>query len=167
IIQALQGSEKVELLVLDEKMKTKVENLIKNTSNIHFLIVDYADVWTRDYAPSFLNKNDYVKWEYNAYGKSDDEYYTVLLNDNDVFNKIKLNGKKFSPGINLEGGAIDVNGEGVVLTTEQCLLNPNRNPQLNKEQIEKYLQDYLGVNKVVWLKKGLTNDHTDGHIDDV
>ncbi len=167
IIKALQGSEKVELLVLDEKMKSHVVDLIKDASNINFHIIDYADVWIRDYGPTFLNKDTWVKWEYNAYGKSEDEYYTVLLKDNQVFDKLGLSGQKFNPKINMEGGAIDVNGQGALITTEQCLLNPNRNPRLNKNQIESVFKDYLGVIKIVWLKLGLTNDHTDGHVDDV
>ena len=73
----------------------------------------------------------------------------------------------FEPGIVLEGGSIDVNGKGTLLTTEQCLLNKNRNPQLNKEKIEKFLQDYLGVNHIIWLRNGLAGDDTDGHIDDI
>jgi agmatine deiminase len=75
--------------------------------------------------------------------------------------------KVFTPGIVLEGGSIDVNGRGTVLTTEQCLLHPNRNPSLSREEIGAYLQEYLGVSTVVWLKEGITGDDTDGHIDDV
>ena len=75
--------------------------------------------------------------------------------------------RRFEPGIVLEGGAIDVNGAGCVLTTEQCLLNPNRNPHLNKNEIEEYLKSYLGVSKVLWLGEGIVGDDTDGHIDDI
>jgi agmatine deiminase len=67
----------------------------------------------------------------------------------------------------MEGGSIEVNGAGCVLTTEQCLLNPNRNPQLNRSEIERYLKDYLGVAKVLWLHEGIVGDDTDGHIDDI
>ncbi len=73
----------------------------------------------------------------------------------------------FLPGIVLEGGSIDVNGCGTVLTTEQCLLNGNRNPGLNKEEIETYLKEYLSVSKVIWLKEGIAGDDTDGHVDDI
>ena len=73
----------------------------------------------------------------------------------------------FEPEIILEGGAVETNGEGTLLTTEQCLLNPNRNPGLSKDDIEKYLGDYLGAKKIIWLKEGLVNDHTDGHIDEM
>jgi agmatine deiminase len=73
----------------------------------------------------------------------------------------------FEPGIVLEGGSIDVNGKGTLLTTEQCLLNKNRNAQLDKEKIEKYLQDYLGVIHIIWLRCGIVGDDTDGHVDDL
>ncbi len=73
----------------------------------------------------------------------------------------------FTPGIVLEGGSIDVNGKGTLLTTEQCLLNKNRNPHLNKSEIEEYLVEYLGVSHIIWLKNGIEGDDTDGHIDDI
>ena len=73
----------------------------------------------------------------------------------------------FEPGIVLEGGSIDVNGTGTLLTTAQCLLNKNRNPQLSKAEIEKYLHDYLGATHCIWLKEGIAGDDTDGHIDDI
>jgi len=75
--------------------------------------------------------------------------------------------RRFSPGIVMEGGSIEVNGAGCVLTTEQCLLNPNRNSQLGRDEIEQYLKDYLGVTKVLWLGEGIVGDDTDGHIDDI
>lgn len=73
----------------------------------------------------------------------------------------------FEPGIVLEGGSIDTNGKGTILTTEQCLLNRNRNPQLSKGEIEKYLSDYLRAENIIWLKNGIDGDDTDGHIDDI
>jgi agmatine deiminase len=73
----------------------------------------------------------------------------------------------FSPGIVLEGGSVDVNGCGTLLTTKQCLLNKNRNPQLSKEEIEEYLDEYLGAENVIWLNQGIEGDDTDGHIDDI
>ena len=73
----------------------------------------------------------------------------------------------FKPGIVLEGGSIDVNGRGTLLTTEQCLLNKNRNPNLTKSVIEDYLKEYLGVSQIIWLKNGIEGDDTDGHIDDI
>ncbi len=75
--------------------------------------------------------------------------------------------KRFSPGIILEGGAVDGNGAGTILTTEECLLNPNRNPQLDRAAIEKYLADYCAARKVIWLGRGIAGDDTDGHIDEL
>jgi len=75
--------------------------------------------------------------------------------------------RRFSPGIVMEGGSIEVNGAGCVLTTEQCLLNPNRNPDLSRAEIEQYLKNYLGATKVLWLGEGIVGDDTDGHIDDI
>lgn len=176
IIKSLEGSEKVNLIVLNNQMQNRAENLLKNfevdLANVVFHIVDFADVWIRDYGPFFLinrgqNNLAWVKWGYNAYGKAEDPYFTDLLRDNEVFNILNPNGKKFISKMVLEGGSIDVNGVGTLLTTEQTLLNKNRNPDLSKQQIEEYLNDYLGASKIIWLPKGLVNDHTDGHIDDI
>jgi agmatine deiminase len=107
-----------------------------------------------------------IDWEYNAWGGK----YPPFDKDNEVPRKIAaLQGRRvFSPGIILEGGAIEGNGEGVLLTTESCLLNPNRNPQLSREQTEQYLRDYLGVKDIWWLTGGeIGGDDTDGHIDQI
>jgi agmatine deiminase len=106
-----------------------------------------------------------VHWIFNSWG----EKYEELLRDAQipqVINKtMRLN--CFEPGIVLEGGSIDVNGKGTVLTTEQCLLNKNRNANLSKVKIEKYLRDFLGVSHIIWLKCGIAGDDTDGHVDDL
>lgn len=173
IIKALEGSEKVELIVSSKQDQKRVADILNKSgadlSNINFYPVLYADVWTRDYGPTFLKREVWVKWEYNVYGKSelDEIYYKPLLKDNNVFNLLNIRGTKFEPGIIMEGGSVTVNGKGTLITTEQCLLNPNRNPNLTKEQTEQFLKDYLGVSKIIWLKRGLVNDHTDGHIDDI
>lgn len=178
MIKALYETEKVELLVLNEAMLARASALLKangvDAAKINFHVVDYADVWTRDYGPTFIiNKKTKecvpIKWQYNAYGKADDPYFGMIIKDNEVFLNLKktISEKMFDPQIVMEGGSIEVNGCGTLITTEQCLLNPNRNPSLTKNEIEKYLSDYLGVNKIIWLKQGLVNDHTDGHIDDI
>jgi agmatine deiminase len=175
IIKALKGSERVHLLVLPE-MKIHAEEILNKNEvdlrQITFHLIDYADVWIRDYGPIFLvnrkeKKLGWVKAQYNAYGKKEDSYYEPLLKDNEVFETLTPEGKKFNLDIVLEGGSIESNGEGILLTTEQCLLNSNRNPHLNKNKIEEYLKNYLGVKKIIWLKQGLVNDHTDGHVDDL
>lgn len=177
IIKALEGSDKVNLIVLGDS-KDRVEKILLDygvsNSHVHFYIEDYVDVWVRDYAPiTLVNKNEnkkaFVKWKYNAYGKSHDPFFTDLLKDNDVFLDI-LKRKEdviFNPNFVLEGGAIESNGNGTIMTTEQCLLNQNRNGKVEKEYVEKYLKDYLGAENLIWLKDGLTNDHTDGHIDEI
>jgi agmatine deiminase len=176
IISAIHTSEPVNLLVLDDTMKVRVSGMLQHAqvdlSKVNFHIVDFQDVWTRDYGPLFLvNRQDkslgWVKWQYNAYGKGEDPYFAPVLKDNNVFDLLTPPGRKFANDMVLEGGAIEVNGQGTLITTEQCLLNPNRNPNLTKQQIEQNLKDYLGVTKIIWLKRGLTNDHTDGHIDDL
>jgi agmatine deiminase len=178
IIKSLVQSEEVNLIVLNEDIKNIIEEKLKhfeiNLNKVNFFLQDYNDVWVRDYAPIILiheneNKLIWTKWNYNAYGKSDDPYFTELLKDNEVFLNINktLNNEIIKPAIVLEGGAIDVNGFGTLLTTEQCLLNPNRNHNLNKEQTEQNLREYLKVESIIWLKEGLINDHTDGHIDEI
>lgn len=178
MIQALSKTEKVELLVLNDEMLVRVSAKLKangvDITKINFHITDYADVWTRDYGPTFItNKKTrepaWIKWQYNAYGKAADPYFGLIMKDNEVFLNLRktINGRMFEPPIVMEGGSIEVNGQGTLITTEQCLLNKNRNPNLTKNEIEKYLQDYLGVSKIIWLKRGLVNDHTDGHVDDI
>ncbi len=107
----------------------------------------------------------YNDWIFNAWGNK----YEVLKKDNAIPARLEslLGVPRFEPSMVLEGGAIDINGAGVVMTTEQCLLNPNRNPHLNRQEIEQHLKDYLGVQKVIWLGEGIVGDDTDGHIDDI
>ena len=178
IIKILQDSEGVNLIVLNNTEKERIIiKLLQHQIDLYkvkFYTEDYADVWTRDYAPITLfnkNKKDraFVKWNYNAYGKKDDPLFTDLLKDDKVFLNI-LNEKEnkiFKPDAVLEGGAIESNGNGTILTTEQCLLNPNRNKELDKGRTEIYLKAYLGAENIIWLNEGLMNDHTDGHVDEV
>lgn len=173
ILAALEGSERAELLVLDEETEERVRRKLSaagvSSGGVCFHITDYADVWLRDTGPIFVKDNAgevvITKWIFNAWGNK----FPELLKDGAIPEKI--GGWKNLPilraGAVMEGGAIDVNGEGVCLTTEQCLLNSNRNPGKSKADIEKLLGDYLGIKKTIWLRKGLLNDHTDGHIDEL
>jgi agmatine deiminase len=128
------------------------------------------DAWCRDHGPIFV-KNDktgevaLTDWDYNAWG---DKYPPYDL-DNKIPPSIAkaLGLRRFEKKMVLEGGSIDVNGEGLLLTTEACLLHKNRNPSLTREQIEQNLRDYLGVHTVLWLGDGIIGDDTDGHIDDL
>ncbi len=130
------------------------------------------DAWCRDHGPAFLlsRRPDLqpgkviVDWEYNAWGNK----YPHEL-DNAIPRRVAsvLNLPVFSPGIVMEGGAVDFNGEGTVLTTRACLLHENRNPALNQGQIEQFLRDFYGVEQVLWLGEGIEGDDTNGHIDDM
>ncbi|WP_292517378.1 agmatine deiminase family protein [Methanoculleus sp.] len=174
IIAALRGSETVNLLVTGKKMRTRIEAMLEeegvDTGDVRFHTADYADVWFRDYGPTFVvnpKAGDLamVHWTFNAWG----EKYPELMEDTRiplVMNQ-GLDLPVFTPGIVLEGGSIEVNGCGTVITTEACLLNPNRNPHLSRDDIEAYLEAYLGASHVIWLKQGIAGDDTDGHIDDI
>lgn len=171
MMEALTPHEIVNLLVDDAATEHAVRqrSTFASTNNIRFHHIPTVDSWIRDYGPNFLINDRggaaFNDWIFNAWGNK----YETLKHDNDVplFLEPRLQLRRFEPAIVLEGGAIDVNGSGCVLTTEQCLLNPNRNPHLNREQIEDYLKSYLGVNKVLWLGEGIVGDDTDGHIDDI
>jgi agmatine deiminase len=173
MLSAVHASEPAELLVLDEEMKERAQGMLSaadiDMTKINFHVTDYADVWLRDTGPIFVKNGSgntvITKWIFNAWGNK----FPELLKDAAIPEKI--GGWKKLPveeaGIIVEGGAIDVNGMGVCLTTEECLLNKNRNPGKTRADIEKHLGDYLGVRKTIWLGKGLVNDHTDGHIDEI
>lgn len=178
IIKAIHQTETVNLLVKDEIMLNAVAERLReekvDLGKIRFHGISYADVWFRDYGPTFVVKREdkgekdkiaMVTWIFNAWG----EKYTELMRDTRIPCLINddLKMECFLPGIILEGGSIDVNGCGTVMTTEQCLLNRNRNPGLSKEDIETYLEEYLGIRKVIWLKEGIAGDDTDGHVDDI
>jgi agmatine deiminase len=174
MIRILTRREQVSLLVDDaeteQSVRTKLDE--KALSRLTFCRIGTADSWIRDYGPNFLLRSAaqgiglaFNDWIFNAWGNK----YEELKGDNQVPAQIAelLGVPFFSPGIVLEGGAIDVNGEGVCMTTEQCLLNPNRNPALTRKEIETYLYEYLGVEKLIWLGEGIVGDDTDGHIDDI
>lgn len=170
MIAALAPNEIVNLLVDDEAVEQVVrERLLPSTKNIRFHQVQTADSWIRDYGPNFLIDGKgglaYNDWVFNAWGNK----YEELKKDDSIPARLEsvLNGPRFEPGIVMEGGSIEVNGAGCVLTTEQCLLNPNRNPGLSQKEIEGYLRNYLGIEKVLWLGEGIVGDDTDGHIDDI
>lgn len=174
IVWALHAGEKIKLLVNDEEEERRAKEKLKNAkiglNQVIFCRIPNVDAWMRDCSPIFLvndktKEKRYVHWEFNAWGNK----YDDLLEDRAIPKKLSefLKLKSFRPGIVLEGGSIDVNGTGTVLTSEQCLLNKNRNPSLTKERIEQYLKDYLNVSNVLWLREGIAGDDTDGHIDDI
>ena len=171
MIAALTPHEIVNLLVDDPETEQKVRAACSASSGarIRFHHIQTADSWIRDYGPNFLigpnGAGAFNDWIFNAWGNK----YEQLKRDDSIPQRLEplLKLPRFAPGIVMEGGSIEVNGAGCVLTTEQCLLNRNRNPELSREEIEQYLKDYLGVAKVLWLGEGIVGDDTDGHIDDI
>ena len=172
MIAALTPHEVVNLLVDDAETEASIKQRCDSAvrSSLRFHRMPTVDSWIRDYGPNFLlNKNGeslaYNDWIFNAWGNK----YEELKRDDSIPARLEpeLKVPRFEPGIVMEGGSIEVNGEGIVMTTEQCLLNPNRNPQLDREAIEEHLRSYLGGEQVLWLGEGIVGDDTDGHIDDI
>lgn len=182
-IKILAEAEEVHINVLDEAMRQHVaEELDKigaNMANIFFHLFPTNDAWCRDHGPAFLlnrqdpNRQAIVNWNHNAWGgKYPYELDTEIpVRIHEYLTEVAgIHGGMpllFSPGIVMEGGSIDVNGVGDLLTTTSCLLNANRNPHLNQTQIEGYLRDYYGVENIIWLGEGIVGDDTDGHVDDL
>ncbi len=174
LILQLHASERVEVFVpsavTHRRVRSRLREMGADLDRIVLHTNEYSDVWIRDYGPSFvinraLGETAMVRWEFNAWGNK----YEDQLRDSRIPKIINrwMNLPVFEPGIVLEGGSIDVNGRGTVLTTRACLLNPNRNSHLTADQIEECLRDYLGIEKVIWLNDGIIGDDTDGHIDDI
>ena len=174
MICALASHEQVYLLVNDQVAETEVAARLKSarapTENVTLLKIPTVDVWMRDYGPSFLTRPGdqplaFNDWIFNGWGGK----YKSYEEDERVARQIAglLGVPVFKQPIVLEGGSIEVNGAGICLTTEQCLLNRNRNPQLSQVEIEEYLKNSLGVRQVLWLGEGIVGDDTDGHIDDI
>ena len=140
---------------------------------IRLVEISHDDSWMRDVGPTFVvDKRGAVRgvdWHFNAWGGLQGGLYFPWDQDDLVARKVlEIEGRDRyrAPLIN-EGGAIHVDGEGTALVTEECLLNINRNPLLNRERLEGYLRDYLNVSRIIWLGKGVFNDETDGHIDNL
>lgn len=172
IVRALTASEPVFICVNDQATEENARDLLQGgkvaLDQVVFHHIPTNASWSRDHGPTFVFNNNnlvVIDWCYNANGKKWGPYDL----DDKVPARIAelLNLSVVSPAMILEGGSIDVNGAGTLLTTEQCLLNPNRNPDLSREQIEDNLKTYLGVTNILWLKEGIDGDDTDGHIDDI
>jgi agmatine deiminase len=175
MVCALAPYEKVCLLVNDDAAERDVRARLNKAGavmeNVTLLRIPTVDVWMRDYGLTFLTRNSNDQplagndWIFNGWGGK----YKAYEEDDQIARKIAplLNIPVFEHDIILEGGSIEVNGAGTCLTTEQCLLNENRNPRLNRGQIEERLRDSLGVSHFIWLGDGIAGDDTDGHIDDI
>lgn len=174
-IKLLAEGENVNINVADESMRRKALGWLEkegvNLSRVQFFFHPTNDAWCRDHGPAFLInpsaeiKKIIVDWGYNAWGGKyppfdlDDVIPTLIAKHYNI--------PVVHPGIVMEGGSVDFNGRGTVLTTTSCLLNENRNPSLTREEIEQYLHDYYGVENILWLCDGIVGDDTDGHIDDL
>ncbi len=174
MVHALADSEPVHINVCDAAHETDVKKILTKigakTSHVTFHHIHINEPWCRDHGPIFVTRKQEPKlltldWDYNAWGMKyppfdDDDYVPTAIAQ-------KLGLPVEYPGMILEGGSIDVNGSGLLLTTRSCLLNQNRNPDLSQAQIEQRLCDWLGVKEILWLGDGIEGDDTDGHIDDI
>jgi agmatine deiminase len=172
MVQALIESEQVCINICDDAHEAEARAVLVGlpTEQITFYRIPTNEPWCRDHGPIFLTRDSepklsVVDWNYNAWGNK----YPPFDLDEVAPTRVAeiLDVPVFYPGMILEGGAIDVNGVGALLTSESCLLNKNRNPSLSRKQIEQRLRDYLGVLDILWLGDGIVGDDTDGHVDDL
>jgi agmatine deiminase len=172
MIAALIDSEQVYINVCHGAHEAEARAILKDVdlSRVAFYRIATNEPWCRDHGPIFLTREEepklvVVDWDYNAWGG---KYPPCDLDEvvpTRVAETMKL--PVYYPRMVLEGGSIDMNGAGALLTTESCLLNKNRNPNLSRAEIEQRLRDYLGVREILWLGPGIAGDDTDGHIDDI
>jgi agmatine deiminase len=173
-MKELTKSELVCINVNDEAMKLFAIDCLNKArvdlSRVTFYLNPTNDAWCRDHGPAFLinpdaeQKKVIVDWNYNAWGNKYPPYDLDDVIPTRIAEHLGL--PVYHPGIIMEGGSVEFNGEGTVLTSTCCLLNENRNPHLKKEDIEKYLHEYYGATQVLWVEEGIEGDDTDGHIDD-
>lgn len=176
MVRHLAPREQVHINVADAEMEAEVRSFLASEGvalrGVHFHHHPTNDAWCRDHGPIFVQRRvngrteqAIIDWGFNAWG---DKYPPYDLDDvipSRVGEALGL--PVFHPGIVMEGGSIDVNGLGTLLTTEACLLHPNRNPQLTQAELAQALRDHLGVSNILWLGDGIEGDDTDGHIDDI
>lgn len=168
MVRALAPHERVNVNCRNDAVEAIARKTIGKTRNVAYHRIPSYEPWCRDHGPIFVKRGQklaVVDWGFNAWGGK----YPPFDDDDAVPQRVAelLSLPLFQPGIIMEGGSLDVNGTGLLLTTEACLLNKNRNPKLTKRQIENYLKSYLGVTKVIWLGDGIVGDDTDGHVDDL
>ena len=164
LVNTIARFEPVHLLVANDAILADAQRRVGN--NVFFHKIPYSDVWVRDSGPTFLvNHKEEVlltDWEFNGWGN---KFSSQPDNNIPLSIARSLDCAVASSGIVLEGGSIEPDGQGTILSTKQCLLSKERNPHLSQMQIEEKLREYLGINQILWLNDGLQNDHTDGHID--
>lgn len=173
-IKELTKGEKVNINVGDEEMRSfamkEMEKKGVDISQVNFFFHPTNDAWCRDHGPAFLINKEadhskvIVDWGYNAWGNK----YPPFDLDDVIPSLIGAEYKipVYHPGIVMEGGSVEFNGRGTLMTSTACLLNPNRNPRLNQGEIEEYLFAYYGMEQILWIDEGIIGDDTDGHIDD-
>ncbi len=170
VAEAINASEPVTMAVSEAQYAHARAAL---SPSIRTVEMSSDDAWMRDVGPTFVVDSGGgrrgVDWRFNAWGGHEGGLYARWDRDELVAQKVLETERadRYRAPIVLEGGSIHVDGEGTVITTEECLLNPNRNPQLSREQLEELLRDYLGAERVIWLGRGVYNDETDGHVDNL
>ena len=176
LIRVLVQREEVHLNVPNKNYERIVREFLRSRrvplQGVFFHYIPTNEAWARDHGPAFVlrkgrgnTKAAIVDWGFNAWGGKYPPWDADDAVPTQIAQVLKL--PVFYPGIVMEGGAVDFNGAGTVLTTTSCLLNRNRNPRLSKKRVERYLRDYYGQKHVVWLGEGIEGDDTDGHIDDL
>jgi agmatine deiminase len=171
---AVSRGERVHLLVSDHESEQRAAWCLNahEANRVVLHRISTADAWIRDYGPIVVARGRGARrerialdFQFNAWGGK----YEELLVDDGIPRRLKrIHGLPTErTRFVLEGGSIDVNGRGSLLTTEQCLLGKNRNPQFTKEEIELHLREWLGVHHILWLGRGIEGDDTDGHVDDI
>ncbi len=172
VVAALAESETVRINVLDEAHERHVRRLLEAATRVHEIIfhrIPTNDAWCRDHGPIFVASHRSelmaLDFEFNAWGGKYSPYDADAAAGGVMASALGV--PRFAPGMVLEGGSVDVNGIGSLLTTSQCLLNPNRNPRLDRAAIEARLKSGLGASQVIWLDGGIDGDDTDGHVDAV
>ncbi|HEX2703742.1 MAG TPA: agmatine deiminase [Solirubrobacteraceae bacterium] len=170
VAEAIHLSEPVTMAVSDPQYE-RCRSIL--SPSIRVVEVSTDDAWMRDIGPSFVideqGRRRGVDWRFNAWGGLRGGLYSRWDRDDRVAEKVLEieRAERYRAPLILEGGSVHVDGDGTVLTTEECLLNANRNPELSRQQIEAFLLDYLGAEKVIWLGRGVYNDETDGHVDNI
>lgn len=160
------GNEPVQLLVKNDEIEERARSLIGESRNVRYVTADYGDCWMRDTAPLLGHTADGVLgglcFQFNGWGGR----FEIPFDDSiGEWLTDRLDAKRFECPVVLEGGALEPNGQGALLTTASCVLNDNRNPGLTREAFEEALSALVVVDRVFWLDRGLEHDHTDGHID--
>jgi len=170
VAAAIARSEPVTMCVSADKFAAARAML---PAGVRVVEISSNDAWMRDVGPTFLadrrGRVRGVDWMFNAWGgKAGGAYQDWELDDQVAAKVLEIESKpRYRAPFILEGGAIHVDGQGTLLTTEECLLNPNRNPTLRRAQIESLLERFLGVREIIWLGRGVFNDETDGHVDNL